>query len=178
MPTATTTLRGIQRLLACSLAVALITSPAVAGEDDAPDEVLIASISDLYKPVAFDHQLHAEMAESCALCHHHATGASPLHKTCLRCHQGGKDVWTVTCGDCHAAEPFASRHLADIRNDPLLFHTHTPGLKGAYHQLCLGCHREVGAPIGCQDCHQRTEKGNAFFHANAASAPKTKKSGH
>ncbi|OQX18295.1 MAG: hypothetical protein BWK76_07905 [Desulfobulbaceae bacterium A2] len=178
MPTATATPRGVIRLLACSLAVALSTPLVVAAMDDAPDEVRIESLGDLYRAVTFDHKLHAEMAENCALCHHHTTGTVPPQKTCQRCHQGGKHSWTVSCSACHPAQPFSSLHLAEVRNDPLLFHTNTQGLKGAYHQLCLGCHREVGAPVGCQDCHVRSEKGDAFFHAAAAMVPKDKKSGH
>lgn len=178
MPLATTTRQGTIGLLACALAVALITASAVHAADETPDEVRIDSISDLYRPVTFDHQLHADLAESCALCHHHATGAAPLRKPCLRCHQGGKEAWTVSCSACHPAEPFSSHHLAEIRNDPLLYHTHTPGLKGAYHQLCLGCHREVGASIGCQDCHARNEKGNAYFHAEVTAKAEKTPSGH
>ncbi|OQX20705.1 MAG: hypothetical protein BWK76_00510 [Desulfobulbaceae bacterium A2] len=165
-------------LLACGLTAALTTAAAAMDMDDAPDDVRIESIGDLYRPVTFNHKLHAEMVESCALCHHHTTGAAPLQKTCHRCHQGNKPVWTVSCADCHPAQPFSSQRLAEVRQDPLLYHAHTPGLKGAYHQLCLGCHRETGAPVGCQDCHQRNDKGQAYFHAATAGKSQKIKAKH
>ncbi len=53
------------------------------------------------------------------------------------------------------------------------------GSEGGLSPQCLGCHRETGGPTGCQDCHVRTEVGDAFFHAGAY-APKaeTGEGGH
>ena len=71
--------------------------------------------------------------------------------------------------------------MKKISEDPNLHHTGKVGLKGAYHLKCMGCHQEMGAPTGCQDCHPRNSKGDKFFHAGAF-APETagapKKGGH
>jgi hypothetical protein len=38
----------------------------------------------------------------------------------------------------------------------------------------MGCHKEMGGPVGCEDCHARTDAGDAFFHSGSyapSSAP-------
>ena len=48
------------------------------------------------------------------------------------------------CESCHG-KPF---------NELNLF---IPGLLGAYHQQCIGCHEEMEIPgsTGCTDCHEK-----------------------
>jgi len=130
--------------------------------DDAPESVEIDSLANLYGPVNFDHAAHVSMAE-CSNCHHHTTGTGPASPSCGRCHDGMEEAETVSCSDCHAAEPFIEENLAKLEN-PELFHIDKPGLKGAYHLNCLSCHEETGGPTGCQDCHQMTEAGEKRFN--------------
>lgn len=145
-----------------------------------PDTVVLDSLAELYEPVQFNHAMHVELAEGkCARCHHHTTGEAPLEPRCQQCHKGGADGGVYACRDCHANQPFEAVHLASQAAAPLLHHRDTPGLKGALHRNCLGCHTENGGPSGCQDCHPRTAKGDAFFRSDiVAPAPGHKSGGH
>ena len=103
---------------------------------DAPKVVILNSrvvnkYSDLYEPVRFMHSKHANVLEDCSICHHRMpredqdTYGEPVTMTILRKRQ----IEPVACSACHG-DPFNPR-------DP-----GTPGLKGAYHQLCMDCHQE------------------------------------
>lgn len=131
--------------------------------EDAPESVEINSLANLYSAVEFDHAAHVAMAE-CSDCHHHTTGTGPAAPTCARCHSGTEVGDTVSCRECHATEPFIRENLEEMDN-PEIFHVDKPGLKGAYHINCLGCHQEVAGPTGCQDCHQMTEAGEKRFNS-------------
>ena len=132
-----------------------------------PDSVELESLAELYEPVTFDHAMHVDLTDgNCAECHHHTTGMAPSDENCGRCHQeSGEEAAVVACRGCHAEKRFAAKYLAAIEADHMVYHVGKPGLKGAYHQNCLGCHVEMGAPAGCQDCHPRNEKGGEFFYA-------------
>ncbi len=98
----------------------------------APDVVIIDQLSDIYVPVAFPHALHADMvamADGCGTCHHH--GEEGKIVSCRACHNGG--VSTENLGQ--------------------------PGLKGAYHRQCLGCHREWSHDTDCVFCHAKRVAG-------------------
>jgi hypothetical protein len=93
---------------------------------EAPDSLLLGSISEEYQPVHFNHKLHARMAEmgdNCSTCHHY----SPPGKI-------------PPCRECHGAEP----KQTNLRQ---------PSLKGAYHRHCLSCHREWSHDTKCVLCH-------------------------
>lgn len=139
-----------------------------------PDTVELGSIAQYYEPVQFDHQMHVGLIESneCAICHHHTLGTPVLDPICLRCHAGSGETDSVACRDCHPAKRFDASYLVLLEEDIHLFHAEKPGLQGAFHQSCLECHKENGAPTGCQDCHARTEEGDKFFHSGKY-APKT-----
>ena len=99
---------------------------------------------DRFGSVAFDHESHARWADlsvGCAVCHHYTPeGAS--HPACRTCHETG-----------------------DKHDD-----MHKPGLKGAYHRQCLGCHREWSHETKCGVCHEpRKEGGAAATSADHAS---------
>jgi hypothetical protein len=86
-----------------------------------------ADARDRFGPVPFDHTGHAEWAEiagGCTVCHHY-TPEGAAHPACRSCHE------------------VSFRH-EDIRK---------PGLKGAYHRQCLGCHREWSHETKCDVCH-------------------------
>ena len=92
---------------------------------------------DRFGSVRFDHESHAEWANlsaGCAACHHY-TPEGATHPACKTCHE---------IGDKHE----------DMRK---------PGLKGAYHRQCLGCHREWSHETNCEVCHEpRTNGGDAL----------------
>jgi hypothetical protein len=101
----------------------------------------------------------------CTDCHHHTTGGPPAEPTCARCHANSGESETVGCSECHSSAPFAAQNLQTME-DPDLYHIDKPGLKGAYHLNCIGCHREVYGPVGCQDCHTLTEEGKKLFQTD------------
>ncbi len=111
-----------------------------------PEKVVIKELTDRFEPVEFDHgkvyqymvkkieddklagYFHQSEATICQGCHHN----SPV---------SGKPP---RCGSCHGM-PFNEKHL------------YAPGLKGAYHRKCMGCHDEMGiekpAHVECAGCH-------------------------
>jgi hypothetical protein len=117
--------------------------------------------------------MHLDVADGCATCHHHTVGTPAEEGNCVTCHKKGNEgTEVVSCRGCHEADPFAPQFMALREKNPQWFHVDKPGLKGAYHQNCLGCHAETGAPTGCQDCHTRNAAGDAFFSARAGKAGK------
>jgi hypothetical protein len=149
-------------------AAALFVMPVTRGlAETVPDTVQLDSLSNLYGPVTFDHSAHIDIAGSCAVCHHHGTGAPVEDENCARCHSNSQKTRVLTCQECHPVDPFSAEYLREREMDKTLYHRDKPGLKAAYHLNCLGCHQEMDGPTGCQDCHVRTEAGDAFFHADA-----------
>jgi hypothetical protein len=92
---------------------------------DRPEIVTLSSLERRYEPVIFSHAMHTEMAENCAACHHHSPSGQ-----------------TPACRECHG-EPFNPKNL------------NMPGIKGAYHLQCMGCHQEISGPVGCTECHAK-----------------------
>lgn len=91
----------------------------------------VNALSDMYEGVRFMHRKHASVLKDCTLCHHRIpredgdTYGMPVTLQLLR----EKEIVPSGCAACHG-KPFNEKQL------------HTPGLKGAYHQLCMDCHRE------------------------------------
>lgn len=92
-----------------------------------PDLVYLDELEELYLPVPFDHQGHAEMTKmtaGCAVCHHY-TPEGAAHPACKNCHE-------------------VSPKREDMRK---------PSLKAAYHRQCMACHREWSHETACGVCH-------------------------
>jgi len=157
------------------LALAAVLSSPVQSVDEPPESVEIGSLSHLYSTVIFDHVLHSEMAD-CSVCHHHTTGTKIIDENCTRCHTaGGKQdavifnsgrPYTIACKDCHEKDRFSSSYLKKLEN-PKLYHIDKPGLKGAYHISCVGCHMETEGPLGCKECHTMTKAGEKLFNTGS-----------
>jgi len=115
---------------------------------EVPDTVTIASITSKYEAVKMPHRkivttlrshignnkvatfFHGRDDVVCEGCHHHGSvGRHP-----------------ALCENCHG-QPFREEALF------------TPGLKGAYHRQCLGCHVSMGlqAASDCAVCHKDNE---------------------
>ena len=153
---------------------------AVGMAQTSPDDVDLDGLVRYFGPVTFDHVMHVELTEeNCAECHHHTTGMAPQDERCIKCHKGGQESDVIACRECHPSNRFAADYLAVLAADPTIYHIDKPGYKGAFHRKCLGCHLEMGGPSGCQDCHERNEVGDAFYHAGEfAPTPDKIKSGH
>lgn len=93
---------------------------------EAPDEILLDKIADLYGPVHFNHKRHARMAE--------------MGSNCQTCHHFSPAGQIPPCKECHGGEGNPN----NLRQ---------PGLKGAYHRQCLNCHREWSHDTQCNVCH-------------------------
>jgi hypothetical protein len=137
---------GEQKALAAAMLKSRNRVTGTYPEADIPETVTIKSLSNQYEGVVLPHRkivealvhnikdsklagyFHGQAGAICQGCHHH----SPVSKT------------PPHCGNCHAK-------TFDEKN-PL-----RPGLKGAYHLQCMGCHREMGIqkPSGCTDCHKK-----------------------
>ena len=67
-----------------------------------PDIIIIDVLSNLYVPVIFSHQLHAEMSDmfgGCQICHHHNPLGAIL--VCKDCHLKVDYSLNPQCGECH-----------------------------------------------------------------------------
>jgi len=132
-----------------------------------PTEIEIGSPAGLFGEVYFDHEMHLDLADTCSECHHHTLGSYVIDEDCARCHRESEPTEEVSCGGCHTADPFSAEYLKNKMEDPNLYHNDKPGLKAAYHLNCVACHREMGAPTGCQDCHERTAAGDSYYRSDA-----------
>ncbi|RJR42423.1 MAG: cytochrome C [Desulfobacteraceae bacterium] len=116
-------------------------------DEDIPEKVLIRELSDIYEPVEFPHRrivhaligniksdkladvFHSQTGAICQGCHHHSP-ESPKPPSCRSCH----------------GRPF------DEKNPQI------PGITAAYHQQCMGCHREMEitkpSAVSCTECHK------------------------
>ncbi|NPU97649.1 MAG: cytochrome c3 family protein [Candidatus Omnitrophica bacterium] len=114
-----------------------------------PDVVILdelKAVEDLYVPVRFNHATHAHMSstvEGCQMCHHYnEKGAIP-----------------ASCKSCHPV---------DIIHENIA----QPGLKGAYHRQCVGCHTQWDRNTDCVICHEK--KSGGPLHGTAVSPSETK----
>jgi hypothetical protein len=123
--------KSVLMAVAVCLSVFMMGLPSVAEESAAPGTLTLDSLSSLYGPVAFEHGMHTELAESCSDCHHKQKNLK----------EGGK---AMPCKTCHKT--------FDPDQDE------KPGLKGALHRTCFKCHEvEAGSdPAGCSGaCHTK-----------------------
>ncbi len=121
--------------------------------EEIPETVLIKALVDKYEQVELPHRrivlsllkgmnesergarlasyFHHDKSTLCQGCHHHSP-ASPVPPACLNCH----------------GKPFDEGNLAK------------PGIIGAYHQQCMGCHEAMGIekPKECVECHKERKK--------------------
>jgi hypothetical protein len=143
---------GCRRCHICdrpSLCLPTCTRFQVAAEEFAkklgPDVIILDELEGDYLPVPFDHKGHAEkaqMVKGCATCHHY-TPEGHQHPACKSCH-------SITGSGTSL---------------------HKPGLKGAYHRQCLGCHKDWTDASDCSICHRR--KAGTPATPNAALPPTT-----
>lgn len=120
-----------------------------------PEIIKLDALVNIYGPVLFEHEMHEDVT-SCATCHHHTMDMPAENEKCLRCHQGSGEADEITCSGCHTARPGEAEKFSRD-GDESLYHIDVTGLKRAYHLQCMGCHVEMGAASGCEDCHPKAE---------------------
>lgn len=92
------------------------------------DSPIIKKREDHYGPVRFAHKRHASLIKDCTKCHHYRP-------------KDVKALETTRCSACHQDSFNADR-------------PERIGLKAAYHQQCLECHKEEAkGPVDCKGCH-------------------------
>ncbi|SDN70570.1 Class III cytochrome C family protein [Desulfonauticus submarinus] len=104
---------------------------------------LVNTYEDKYGPVKFMHGTHARTVKgNCAICHHYSPADAPDK--------------ILPCRSCHK-QAFNSKYPERL------------GLKAAYHQRCIGCHKNMKrGPIGCKTCHLK----NVPDHKKIVKLPK------
>ena len=127
---------------------------------DAPENVTIDYLADLYEEVEFDHLVHTDTFP-CSSCHHHTTGTDEISSSCARCHAGAETEDDVSCSGCHQTRQSAAARDDDINEGR--YHIDKPSLKGALHLQCIGCHLSEDGPTGCLECHAFTAAGKKRF---------------
>ncbi len=138
------------------LASALISkrpsSPAMARVEDIPDIVKIGALADEYLPSEMPHRkIVLKLAEGMKDSPLAAAFHDQPMSMCQGCHhQSPVSAEPPACKSCHAA-PFQENRLG------------RPGLKAAYHDLCMDCHKgmalEKPANTDCIGCHRKKENG-------------------
>lgn len=88
-----------------------------------PDLIKLGQSGGLYEPVSFDHQSHADMGS--------------MGDGCSNCHHSSPTGHIAPCSECHLQPASLGQ----------------PGLKGAYHRQCLGCHKQWSGSTECANCH-------------------------
>lgn len=111
-----------------ALAVFLLAAVALGAMDDT---MLLVAKGGEATVVTFEHKTHTiDRAIACTVCHHNMAEAG-----------------TPPCVDCHElARGEAAREAGSPRP-----------LEDAYHDICLGCHKEppkgTSPPTECEQCH-------------------------
>lgn len=91
-----------------------------------PDHIEIGILENIFKPVMFNHKLHADMTSpgiGCEVCHHNA-----------------EDEVFEACADCHVSEEEDASMAM-------------PTINAAYHRNCLNCHQNWNSDHVCETCH-------------------------
>ena len=113
-----------------------VSNEAVPLEKVGPKIVILdelQEVEDLYVPVRFNHDTHAHMSttvEGCQMCHHYNEGR----------------LQPASCKECHPKD-IVHENIAQ------------PGLKGAYHRQCVGCHSKWDRNTDCVICHEKKSGG-------------------
>jgi hypothetical protein len=144
------------------VSLAMLCPAEVESSPETPPVLELNALKGLYEPVSFDHEAHAASADGCRSCHHRRFGKlvscgichteyvereefeHEPHQSlmeCLSCHQVA-NMAEMRCSACHKTAP-----------DP--DQLYVIGLKGAFHQQCMGCHRELELDVSCAACHER-----------------------
>jgi hypothetical protein len=121
---------------------------------DKKEKIEIAGLKKEYKPSTMPHLAIAKKLTDIS---NQSSLATWFHRhsptICMGCHHNapvGKEVKPPTCATCHTARTPTDAAM--------------PSLLGAYHQQCLGCHKQMvesdnkKLPQNCIGCHEEQAK--------------------
>jgi hypothetical protein len=110
-----------------------------------PEKVTIRVLSHEYEPVEFPHRkIAATLLKNSSANRIAGYFHNSQMTICQGCHHNSPASLTPpTCRSCHG-KPFNEANPK------------VPGLLGAYHQQCMGCHQamNIEKPMGCTECHK------------------------
>ena len=119
--------------------------------DKIPETVIIKSLEHQYGPVKFPHgkifQTLVKNTKDDRLAGYFHNGTRNMCRGCH--HRSPLSDKPPRCGSCHG-KPFSEGNRS------------VPGLMGAYHQQCMGCHAQMNMdkPVStnCTACHEEKQK--------------------
>ncbi len=114
----------------------------------APEEEKMEPVDPAYAPEVSILGHIAERYEPSTFSHKKHINYAP---SCFTCHHRQTEVDKAP--PCRACHTLTSKVPGQ------------PGLKVAYHQQCMICHKEKGGPMGCTDCHQAAARPAPVEHA-------------
>jgi len=109
-----------------------------------PEEPVRIMFTPTAGKVLFTHKTHSELGGygiDCYTCHHHPEYDESALRPCGDCHgQTQERTEPNTCRECHEEGELETEN--------------TPKRSDAFHDQCIGCHKENDAgPIECSECH-------------------------
>lgn len=105
---------------------ATVTTYSAHQPKEGPGVIVLGGHGNMYEPVRFDHNAHATMGS--------------MNGGCTNCHHYSPKGKFPPCRDCHTQPQNMGQ----------------PGLKGAFHRQCMGCHQEWSHTTDCAYCHAPT----------------------
>jgi hypothetical protein len=125
--------------------------PAQAEGKEMPGVIVLKYLQNKYRPVTFNHEVHASIAGSCGTCHHQHDDKA--RATCKECHALSEGAFKASVKHSFAA-------CSSCHSDPSPDMPEMPGLKVAFHKKCFQCHVGIGdlgaSPGACvKTCHAK-----------------------
>ncbi len=132
------------------LAVLTGTAGQVDGKE-MPGVIVLKYLQNRYRPVTFNHEMHAAIAGNCGTCHHQHD--EKARSTCKECH-------ALNAGAMKASLKNSFTACSSCHSDPSPDMPEMPGLKVAFHKKCFQCHVGIGdlgsSPEACvKTCHAK-----------------------
>lgn len=132
-----------------SLGLFALAAPERIEGKEMPGVIVLKKIKDKYRPVTFNHELHAAIAGNCGTCHHQHD--EKARSSCKECH-------AMNAGALKASLKQSFTACSACHSDPSPDMPEMPGLKVALHKKCFQCHVGIGdlgaTPAACtKTCH-------------------------
>lgn len=132
------------------LALSTMTPARVDGKE-MPGIIVIKYLENNYRPVKFNHAMHATLAGDCGMCHHQHD--EKARASCKECHALSAGAFKASLKQSFAA-------CSSCHSDPSPEMPEMPGLKVALHKKCFQCHVGLGdlgsTPGACvKTCHAK-----------------------